>query len=242
MLALVLLALVACSLVYCVLTVIAAGHYGAALAPEAESRPPISVLKPLAGVDLDLEQNLRTFFEQKYPEYELLFAVRSADDPAVAVVDHLRSAFPGVPSSLIVTGEPPYPNAKVFSLHCMFAAARYDLLVMADSDVHVTPTFLSTLAAEFRDSKTGLLVQHDGPFVRRTNLQKPLRFFASQFRLEQRARYPPPALRRVDRQIEDLAFSRRSLARHQETHDVRIGRHQTLICEITGRIPLRRLG
>lgn len=154
---LVLLALVAGSLVYCVLAVIAAEHYGAARAPEPEGQPPISILKPLAGVDLGLDENLRSFFQQSYPRYEVLLAVRSADDPAVAVVERLRSQFPAVPSRLIVTGEPPYPNAKVFSLHCMFAAARYDLLVMADSDVRVTPALLSTLAAEFQDEKTGLV-------------------------------------------------------------------------------------
>lgn len=156
-LALLWLALVACSLVYCVLTVIAAEHYSAVRPPQPESLPPISVLKPLAGVDLGLEENLRSFFEQKYPNYELLFAVRSADDPAVAVVERLRSSFPAVASTLIVTGEPPYPNAKVFSLHCMTAAARHDILLMADSDVRVTPALLATIAAEFQDPKTGVI-------------------------------------------------------------------------------------
>jgi len=156
-LAFLLLAVVAGSLVYCVLTVIAAGNYGAVRPQPPEDWPPISVLKPLAGVDLDLEENLRTFFEQRYPRYELLFAVRAADDPAVAVAEHLRAAFPAVPSRLIVTGEPPYPNAKVYSLDCMFAAASYDLLVMADSDVRVTPELLATLAAEFQEEKVGLL-------------------------------------------------------------------------------------
>jgi ceramide glucosyltransferase len=156
-LALLWLALVAGSLIYCVLTVIAAEHYSAVRPPQAEHLPPISVLKPLAGVDLGLEENLRSFFEQKYPNYELLFAVRSADDPAIGVVERLRAAFPAVPSTLIVTGEPPYPNAKVFSLHCMAAAARHDLLLMADSDVRVTPALLATIAAEFQDPKTGVV-------------------------------------------------------------------------------------
>lgn len=156
-LALLWLALVAGSLIYCVLTVIAADHYSAVRPPPMERLPPISILKPLSGVDLGLEENLRSFFEQKYPNYELLFAVRNADDPAVAVVERLRAAFPEVPSTLIVTGEPPYPNAKVFSLHCMTAAAHHDLLLMADSDVRVTPVLLSTIAAEFQDAKTGIV-------------------------------------------------------------------------------------
>lgn len=157
MIALLLLGLVAGSLVYCVLIVIAAENYRATRPPEPAALPPISILKPLAGVDLDLEKNLRTFFEQKYPQYELLFAVRSPDDPAIAVVERLRAEYPAVSSQLIITGEPPYPNAKVFSLERMCAAARYDLLVMADSDVRVTPALLITFAAEFQDEKAGLL-------------------------------------------------------------------------------------
>jgi ceramide glucosyltransferase len=61
-----------------------------------------------------------------------------------------------VPSRLIVTGEPPYPNAKVYSLDCMLSAACYRLVVMADSDTRVTPDMLSTIAAEFRDENLGL--------------------------------------------------------------------------------------
>ena len=154
---LLLLALVAGSLVYCVLAFIAAEHYGGVRPAEPDARPPISILKPLAGVDLGLDDHLRTFFEQSYPQFEILFAVRSGDDPAVPVVERLRGEFPAVPSSLIVTGEPPYPNAKVFSLHCMLAAARYDLLVMADSDVRVTPELLATVASEFQEERTGLV-------------------------------------------------------------------------------------
>jgi ceramide glucosyltransferase len=151
-----LLALVAGSLVYCVLTIVAAVRYTRVRPPELRQSPPVSILKPLAGIDDGLEDNLRSFFEQKYPYFEILFAVRSPRDPAIAVVERLRAAWPAVPSRLIVTGEPPYPNAKVFSLDRMLAAARFDLIVMADSDVRVTPTMLSTIAAEFQDEKLGL--------------------------------------------------------------------------------------
>ena len=156
MLALLLLALVAGSLVYCVLTILAAVRYRAVRPPELRGATPISVLKPLAGLDDGLEANLRTFFEQSYPRFELLFAVRSPDDPAIAVVERLRTRYPGVPSRLIVVGEPPYPNAKVYSLDRMLAAAEHDLLVMADSDIRVTPDMLSTIAAEFQDERLGL--------------------------------------------------------------------------------------
>ncbi len=136
-LAVLFLVLVVASLVYCVLTVIAALRYRAVVPPPLRGAPPVSVLKPLAGIDDGLEDNLRTFFEQQYDRFELLFAVRSPQDPAVPVVDRLRSQYPAVPSQIIDHREPPYPNAKVFSLDCMLAAARYDLIVMADSDVRV---------------------------------------------------------------------------------------------------------
>ena len=120
------------------------------------SAEPISILKPLAGLDLGLESNLRTFFEQDYANFEILFAVRRADDPAVGVVEKLRSEYSGVSSRLIVTGEPPYPNAKVYSLDCMLGEAAHDLVVMSDSDICVTPGLLRAAAAEFQDPKLGV--------------------------------------------------------------------------------------
>ena len=151
-----LLALVAGSLVYCVLTVAAAVRYARVRPPKLGAPVPISVLKPLAGAEEGLEENLRSFFEQRYPAFEILFAVRSSGDAAIPIVERLRARYPAVPSRLMVTGEPPYPNAKVYSLDRMLSAARHDLLVMADSDVRVTPEMLSTIAAEFQDEKLGL--------------------------------------------------------------------------------------
>jgi ceramide glucosyltransferase len=152
----ILFALVAGSLVYCVLTVVAAFRYRSARPPRTAARPPISVLKPLAGIDDGLEENLRTFFEQDYREFEILFAVRSDKDPALPLVERLRKEYPAVPSRMVVTGEPPYPNAKVYSLDRMLAAARHDLIVMSDSDIRVTGDMLATIAAEFSDPQLGL--------------------------------------------------------------------------------------
>jgi ceramide glucosyltransferase len=151
-----LLALVSGSLVYCVLTIVAAVRYRGVRPAPLRHSVPISILKPLAGIDEGLEENLRTFFEQDYAEFEILFAVRNAGDPAVAVAKRLRERYPGVPSRMIVTGEPPYPNAKVYSLDRMLAAARHDLLVMSDSDIRVTPEMLKVIAAEFQDPNLGL--------------------------------------------------------------------------------------
>ncbi len=151
------------SFVYVLLSLLAALRYRAQRVPEpAAARIPVSVLKPLHGLDAGLEENLRGFFAQPYrhadgtPAFEILFATREADDPAIAIVERLREEFPDVPVSRLVTGEPPYPNAKVYSLALMTDAARNDVLVMADSDVRVDAGFLETVSAEFRDPALGL--------------------------------------------------------------------------------------
>jgi ceramide glucosyltransferase len=154
-----LVAIVAGALAYAVLVLLAARDFARQPARQASDLPcrdPISILKPLSGLDEGLEANLESFFFQDYPAFELIFAVRQADDPAVAVVETLRARHPGVTSKMVITGEPPYPNAKVYSLECMLAEARYGLLVMADSDTRVGPDLLQAISAEFGDPRLGL--------------------------------------------------------------------------------------
>lgn len=143
-------ALVTGAAVFCVLVIVAARRYRASRRGAARAAIPVSILKPLAGADEGLEENLRSFFEQQYAgPFEILFAVREASDPSVAIVERLQSSYPNVPSRLLLVGEPPFANAKVWSLLRMTDEARYPLLAMSDSDIRVTPAFLSTVAAEF---------------------------------------------------------------------------------------------
>jgi ceramide glucosyltransferase len=152
----VLAALLSGAAVYSLLSMLAAWRYLSTRPAELGFLKPISILKPLAGLDAGLESNLRTFFEQDYPAFEILFAVRHRDDAAVAVIEKLQADYPRVPSKLIVTGEPPYPNAKVFSLDRMLRSASNELIVMSDSDTRVDPRLLRTIAAEFQDPKLGI--------------------------------------------------------------------------------------
>jgi ceramide glucosyltransferase len=152
----VLAALLAGAAVYSLLSMLAAWRYLSAHPAELRFFKPISILKPLAGLDSGLESNLRTFFEQDYPAFEILFAVRHRDDAAVAVIEKLQAEYPQVESKLVVTGEPPYPNAKVFSLDRMLRAAAHDLIVMSDSDTRVEPHLLRAIAGEFQDPKLGI--------------------------------------------------------------------------------------
>jgi ceramide glucosyltransferase len=146
------------SLVYCVLIVVATRRFLSTTLPNPGDKPPISVLKPLCGDDDGLEENLRSFMTQDYPEYEVLFGVHRQDDPAVTVAEKIINEFSGrISARLVITGESPIPNAKAFSLNRMVREAHYDVLVMSDSDVRVTPTLLSHLAQEFQDDHIGLI-------------------------------------------------------------------------------------
>ena len=155
------------SAIYAVLSIIAAyfqtraSHNGTNRLCYAQTRIkggeiPISVLKPLSGNEPFLERNIRSFFEQDYTNFELLFAVRREDDAAAGIVRRLRDEYPHVRSRLFFTGEPPYANAKVFSLSKMTALAEYEWLVMSDSDVRVSGDFLRRLSAEFASGRYDL--------------------------------------------------------------------------------------
>jgi len=144
--------------VYCVLAIAGAVLHARSHGNlDCKQQTAISVLKPLSGGDDGLEDNLRSFFEQDYKNYELLFAVRHEDDSAVPVVRRLMRQYPAVQSKLIVTGEPPYPHAKVFSLQTMLDESRHDLVVMSDSDVRVGRDFCWRMATEFADTRLGLV-------------------------------------------------------------------------------------
>lgn len=151
--------LLAGSLVYCILVMVATSRYLSVVPPAATSTPGISILKPLCGHDEGLEENLRSFFVQEYPDYEIVFGVHRLDDPAAAVAERIIQEYSCAPvkARLIVTGESPIPNAKAYSLNRLVREAKYGLLVMCDSDVRVEPDLLSRLAREFENSRVGLI-------------------------------------------------------------------------------------
>jgi len=146
------------SLVYCVLIILATRRFLITPAPAPGNAPAISILKPLCGHDEGLEENLRSFFEQGYPEFEVLFAVHREDDPAAHLAERMMSEYAGkVKSRLVVTGESPIPNAKAFSLNRLVREASHELLVMSDSDVRVSPGLLAHLAKELQEPGVGLI-------------------------------------------------------------------------------------
>lgn len=150
--------LLAGSLVYCLLVLLAARRYLSVRSPAIETFPAISVLKPLCGHDEGLEENLRSFFDQDYAAFEVLLGVHHESDAAVPVVLKVIEEYAGrVKARLVVTGDSPIPNAKAYSLNRLVREARHDLLVMGDSDIRVSPSLLCQLATEFSDPAVGLI-------------------------------------------------------------------------------------
>jgi len=125
--------------------------------PGAEWRPPVTVLKPLCGAEPLLEQNLRSFCTQDYPEYEVIFGVRSADDLALAVVDRLAAEGHPCRIDVVVDGRMAGPNAKVSNLANMQQHAKHDVVVVSDSDMRVDPGWLAQVVSPLGDPRVGLV-------------------------------------------------------------------------------------
>src|SRR5664279_5688329 len=119
--------------------------------------PPVTLLKPLHGAEPDLEAHLATFFEQDYPEFEILFCARTIEDAGLRTAQRVAAKYPNVSAKFLTTGEPKYINAKVSSLEKMMSVASYSLLVISDSDVSVTPHYLRSIIEPFADAKVGML-------------------------------------------------------------------------------------
>jgi ceramide glucosyltransferase len=156
-LTIILTTLLAGSLVYCFLTMVAARNYLRMPPLRRASREPVSILKPLYGADEGLEENLRSFFRQDYPSFEILMTVRGENDPEALTAKRVMEEFPLVPARLMVTGDSPRPNGKVFSLQQMFLQAKHDILLMADSDIRVTPEMTRVIASEMHDPAVALV-------------------------------------------------------------------------------------
>jgi ceramide glucosyltransferase len=119
--------------------------------------PPVTIFKPVHGMEERLEQNLESFFQQDYPEFEIIIGSRSADDPAIAIAAQLRLRYPKVNSRVVISGPPDWPNAKVFTLHTMIPLSRNDFFVISDSDVRVERNFLRNVIPPLFDQKLGLV-------------------------------------------------------------------------------------
>jgi ceramide glucosyltransferase len=117
--------------------------------------PPVSVLKPVHGNESRMKENIESFFRQEYPQYEILFAADEPDDSAIPVIREISARYPNIPTRILVTGQPPWPNAPNYCFYRLTEIAAHDILVTSDSDVEVSPDYLRTVVPPLLDPKVG---------------------------------------------------------------------------------------
>jgi len=125
--------------------------------PQSSDKPPISILKPLCGLEPRLYDNLRSFCEQDYPCYEIIFGAQSADDPAIDIAHRLQSKFSRLDIHIVVHQNNDCINRKIGNLTNMQQYASFDHLVISDSSTSVGTDYLSSLAADLSDENVGVV-------------------------------------------------------------------------------------
>ncbi|MGC1613947.1 MAG: bacteriohopanetetrol glucosamine biosynthesis glycosyltransferase HpnI [Candidatus Acidiferrum sp.] len=119
--------------------------------------PPVSLLKPVRGVDFASYENFSSFCCQDYPDYEILFAVNDAADKAVPLIHRLIAQYPDRQIRLLVGAENLGANRKVNKLARLSSEARHEILVLTDGDVRVGPNYLREVVAPFAEESTGVV-------------------------------------------------------------------------------------
>ncbi|UBF24196.1 bacteriohopanetetrol glucosamine biosynthesis glycosyltransferase HpnI [Kovacikia minuta CCNUW1] len=154
-------------LTFC-LSLSAIGYYGYAMYAaveffseptqvDADFHPPISILKPICGLDSDAYENLASFCLQDYPNYQIIFGVQDFRDPSIAVVKQIIHDFPDVDIQLVISDRVIGTNLKVSNLANAAAEAKYDILLLADSDIQVKSDYLRQIVQPLRDPAVGVV-------------------------------------------------------------------------------------
>jgi len=123
----------------------------------AEFAPPVSLLKPVHGVDFASRINFESFCGQNYPEYEILFCVNDMEDPAVPLIRQAMRNFPGRSIRILSNAPKIGSNQKVNNLVLLAREAKYEIIVQSDGDVRVSPDYLKNVVAEFADPAVGVV-------------------------------------------------------------------------------------
>src|SRR5580658_4482388 len=142
---------------YLVASVAALRFFGGRRGLRRDFAPPVSILKPVRGLDREAYENFASFCRLDYPDYEIVFAVQEESDPAVPVIRKVIADFPECEIRLLIGIENLGPSAKVCKLARLVHDARNDLFVISDSDVRVEPDYLRMIVEPFRDPKVGVV-------------------------------------------------------------------------------------
>ncbi|MBL8188400.1 MAG: bacteriohopanetetrol glucosamine biosynthesis glycosyltransferase HpnI [Acidobacteria bacterium] len=119
--------------------------------------PPATIFKPVRGADAEAYENFASFCQQDYPQFQLIFGVREADDPAVPIIQKLIANFPACDIELVISDREWGFNAKVSNLQNCFAQAKQDILLIVDSDIRVQPDYLRRVVAPLQRENVGMV-------------------------------------------------------------------------------------
>jgi ceramide glucosyltransferase len=119
--------------------------------------PPITVLKPLRGLDPEAYQNFASFFRQRYPRFQIVFGAEDPDDPALAVARRVAADHPGVDVRFVAGKAKPTANPKVGCLAGMLPEATHPFLLVSDSDIRVEPDYLRAMIAPMAEPSIGVV-------------------------------------------------------------------------------------
>jgi ceramide glucosyltransferase len=147
----------ACGLLAIAAAAVAVRRFCATSASLQSPPPPVTVLRPLCGAEPMLEQALASLCRNTYPAFQIVFGVQDPSDPALAVVGRIRAQFPARDIALVVDSTGHGANRKVSNLINMMEAAKHDVLVCCDSDLHVAPDYLDQIVAALQVPGTGLV-------------------------------------------------------------------------------------
>ncbi|HEY9671786.1 MAG TPA: bacteriohopanetetrol glucosamine biosynthesis glycosyltransferase HpnI [Waterburya sp.] len=124
---------------------------------EPDFHPPVTILKPICGLDGDAYENLASFCQQDYPTYQIIFAVLESTDPGIEVVEKIMHYFPELDIELVVSDRTIGTNRKVSNLANAIANAKYDILLIADSDIRVGRDYLQRVVQPLQDANVGVV-------------------------------------------------------------------------------------
>ena len=146
------------AILYCCYAIYAA--YDFFLQPLSESftfTPPVTIIKPLCGLDWETYKNLASFCLQDYPEYQIVFSMRSPDDPCLEIVQKIKDDFPKLDLAVIISDVFVGSNLKVCNLANALVVAKHSILILADSDIRVKPEYLKKIIQPLQKPEIGLV-------------------------------------------------------------------------------------
>ena len=118
-------------------------------------QPPVTIFKPVCGPGDEMRENLRSFCEQDYPEYQIIFGVHDENDPAMADIRKIIAEYPDRDITLVINQRLYGRNSKISNLVNMFPSAKHRILIIADDDMRVPGNYLNTVVAPLADHGTG---------------------------------------------------------------------------------------